>query len=35
MIKMLDHNLQKASGMKGLGKYLLLKEINKESQLME
>jgi len=25
MIKMLDNNLQKASSMKGLGKYLLLK----------
>lgn len=35
MIKMLDNNLQKASTMKGLGKYLVLKELNKESQLIE
>lgn len=35
MIKMIDSNLQKASAMKGLSKYLLLKEINKETGLME
>lgn len=35
MIKMIDSNLQKASAMRGLGKYLLLKELNKEAALME
>lgn len=35
MMAMLDSNLQKASTMKGLGKYLLLKEVNKESVLMD
>lgn len=35
MIKLIDSNLQKASSMRGLGKYLVLKELNKESVLME
>ena len=35
MIKLIDSNLQKASSMRGLGKYLVLKDLNKESVLME
>jgi hypothetical protein len=35
MIKLIDSNLQKASSMRGLGKYLVLKELNKEAILME
>ncbi len=35
MIKLIDSNLQKASSMRGLGKYLVLKELNKEAVLME
>ncbi len=35
MIKLIDSNLQKASSMRGLGKYLVLKELNTEAVLME
>ena len=34
MIYIMENNLQKAETMSGLSKYLLLKEINKESVLM-
>ena len=35
MISTLESNLKKASMMKGLSKYLLLREVNKDSPLME
>ena len=35
MISTLESNLKKASLMKGLSKYLLLREVNKDSVLME
>lgn len=35
MLHIMENNLKKASTMNGLSKYLLLKEINKESVLME
>ena len=35
MIHTLESNLKKASTMKGLSKYLLLREVNKDSGLME
>lgn len=35
MISTLESNLKKASMMKGLSKYLLLREVNKDSALME
>lgn len=35
MIATLESNLKKAGTMRGLSKYLLLREVNKDSQLME